>query len=57
MEGQEDHILWEDEKAGNADSEHDSLSSECEKDNGNYDKTKADTDNINADHGRISENE
>jgi hypothetical protein len=30
MEVQEDHILWEDKKARNAASEHDSLSSEWE---------------------------
>jgi hypothetical protein len=35
MEVQQVHVLWEDEKAGNAGSEHDSLGSECEKKIGN----------------------
>lgn len=36
-----DHILWEDEKAGNTASEHNNLSNKYEKENGNCDKTKA----------------
>lgn len=36
------HVLWEDEKAGNAGSEHDSLSGECEEQNGHCVKTKDD---------------
>jgi hypothetical protein len=42
MQVQEDHILWDGKKDGNAGNEHASLSSECENENGNCDKTKAD---------------
>lgn len=50
------YILWEDEKAGNAGSEHDSLSGECENRIWTVRKPKL-TDNRNADHGRNGENE
>jgi hypothetical protein len=35
------------DKVGNADSEHESVSSECETEEGNWEDSEAETDNLN----------